>query len=178
MWEEGENGRGRELLWLPPGIKSRWTLLDLWHKHTIFFWCCHAFHWVFYWYPLILSVRADTTISYPVWATFWFRDESHGGTLKCTAPVPSGPWVNNDSGHSTPRKQHPRPLLQWHRNNRLDPDWVWVIGMQGVVGGVAYVTKPRQLSYLSLPSQTLLHGKLLHREMNVKDWIWKKVSLS
>lgn len=48
--------------------------------------------------------------------------------------------------------------------------------MQGVVGGVAYVTKPRQLSYLSLPSQTLLHGKLLHREMNVKDWIWKKVS--
>lgn len=68
--------------------------------------------------------------------------------------MPSGPWVNNDSGHCTSSKHHsPIPLLRRHRHNELDPAWVWIIGMQGVVGGVASVTVRLQLSYLSVPGR-------------------------
>lgn len=122
---EGEGERGKEgVAWSSPGIKSQWTLPDLWHnKHIIFgvallsIECSTDTLW-------FLSLHADTTVSYPVWSTFWFRDESHRGTLKCTAPtpVPSGPWVNNDSGHCTP-SIHPPPPAAVTQAQRA---WPWL----------------------------------------------------
>lgn len=108
------------------------------------------------------SVHAAATGSYPVWSTFWFRHESHRGTLKFTAPTlcPADPEIIMTLGTalpsyitSHPHPPLPSPLLRWHRRNELDPGWVWIIGMQGVVGGVASVMMHLQLSYLSVPGR-------------------------
>lgn len=51
---EGEGEGGKEgVASSSPGIKSQWTLPDLWHNKHIIFLGCPAFHWVLYWYPLI-----------------------------------------------------------------------------------------------------------------------------
>lgn len=80
--------RGKEGVALSsPGIKSQWTPPDLWHNKHLF------------WGVALLSIERYTDIlwfqslpvattgSDPVWSTFWFRDESHWGTLKFTAPT-------------------------------------------------------------------------------------------
>lgn len=57
------------------------------------------------------SVHAATTGSYPVWSTFWFRDESHWGTLKFTAPTlcPVDPELIMTVGTAPPSYINPPP---------------------------------------------------------------------
>lgn len=118
-----------------------------------------------------LSLHADTTVSYPVWSTFWFRDESHWGTLKFTAPTlcPVDPELIMTVGTTHPPNTTPTPPLRWHRHNELDPGWVWIIGMQGVVGGVASVMMRLQLSYLSFSWESILHAILCYNEMELRQ---------
>lgn len=142
-WQQAkaEGVKGKEGVALSsPGIKSQWTLSDLWHnKHISFLGggvaallsveCYTDTLW-------FLSLHTDTTVSYPVWSTFWFRDESHRGTLKCTAPTlcPVDPELIMTAGTAHPPNTPSTPTpLRWHRHNVLDPGWVWIIGVRGGV---------------------------------------------
>lgn len=84
---EREKEAKRELNRVPQALKASELFLTSDIISISFFWAallsiesCTDTLW-------FLSLHADTTVSDPVWSTFWFRDESHRSTLKCTAPT-------------------------------------------------------------------------------------------
>lgn len=95
------------------GIKSQWTLPDLWHNKHIIFWAALLSSGCYTDTLWFLSLLTDTTVSYPVWSTFWFRDESHRGTLKCTAPTlcPVDPELIMTVGTAHPPNTTPPPAV-------------------------------------------------------------------
>lgn len=96
-----------------PGIKSQWTLPDLWHNKHIIFWAALLSIGCYTDTLWFLSLHTDTTVSYPVWSTFWFRDESHRGSLKCTAPTlcPVDPELIMTVGTAHPPNTTPPPAV-------------------------------------------------------------------
>lgn len=120
--------------------------------HTSIFWAALL---SVEWWALILILVTYTTVSDPVWGTFWIGDENHvtlwNAQLLPLCPVDPKLIMTAGNAHPSEQPRHPLPRIEhWHRHNELDPGLVWIIGMHGVVGGVASVMVFLQLSSLSL----------------------------